>query len=189
MAASLPTLLLSNRDGTPRSRSRILSLRFRGCQLAHPGADTTRPDGARPVRKPLSVLDPDRHAWHDAAALSSEDAILRVHEKIRANLDRLEWRCQSVEEFAAEAGTGAIDRYNLSDLFEYVSVDHYHRLLAALVRASRPHARLAYWNMLAPRRRPPAMADSLRPLEESAERLHLADRAFFYSAFVLEEVV
>lgn len=110
-------------------------------------------------------------------------------ERIRANLSRLEWRCQSVEEFAAEAGSGAIDRYNLSDLFEYVSVDHYHQLLAALVRASRPQARLAYWNMLAPRRRPASMADSSRPLADMAERLHLADRAFFYSAFVIEEVV
>jgi S-adenosylmethionine-diacylglycerol 3-amino-3-carboxypropyl transferase len=110
-------------------------------------------------------------------------------ERIRANLPRLEWRCQSVEEFAAEAGSGAIDRYNLSDLFEYVSVDHYHQLLAALVRASRIRARLAYWNMLAPRRRPDSMAESLRPLDDLAARLHLADRAFFYSAFVIEEVV
>ena len=110
-------------------------------------------------------------------------------EHIRDNLDRLEWRCESVEQFAAQAGDHAIDRYNLSDLFEYVSVDHYHRLLHALVQASRPKARLAYWNMLAPRRRPAAMADRLRPLDELATRLHGIDRAFFYSAFVIEEVI
>ena len=147
------------------------------------------------TRHALTVLDPSENPYLYWILTGMHGTTLplclrREHfDRIRANLDRLEWRCQSVEEFAAEAGTGAIDRYNLSDLFEYVSVDHYHRLLAALVRASRPHARLAYWNMLAPRRRPPAMADSLRPREESAARLHRAARAFFYSAFVLEEVV
>jgi S-adenosylmethionine-diacylglycerol 3-amino-3-carboxypropyl transferase len=42
--------------------------------------------------------------------------------------------------------------------------------------------------MLAPRRRPAAMAATLIPLDALSERLHLADRAFFYSAFVVEEV-
>ena len=41
--------------------------------------------------------------------------------------------------------------------------------------------------MLAPRRRPDDMAGQLRPLAELATRLHLEDKAFFYSAFVVEE--
>jgi S-adenosylmethionine-diacylglycerol 3-amino-3-carboxypropyl transferase len=147
------------------------------------------------TRHALTALDPtDNPYLHWILTGEHGNALplclrLEHFERIRANLSRLEWRCQSVEEFAAEAGPGAIDRYNLSDLFEYVSVEHYHQLLAALVRASRPQGRLAYWNMLAPRRRPASMAESLRPLADVAERLHLADRAFFYSAFVIEEVV
>ena len=147
------------------------------------------------TRHALTALDPTDNAYLHWILTGDHGRALPVclrpehFDRIRANLDRLEWRCQSVEEFAAEAGPAAIDRYNLSDLFEYVSVDHYHQLLAALVRASRPQARLAYWNMLAPRRRPESMAGLLRPIEDLAARLHLADRAFFYSAFVLEEVV
>ena len=110
-------------------------------------------------------------------------------DKIRGNLDRLEGRCQSIEEFVGSVGTGAIDRYNLSDLFEYVSMDHYHRLLETLAAAARSRARLAYWNMLAPRSRPQSMAAKLVPLSELAQRLHLADKAFFYSAFIVEEVI
>jgi S-adenosylmethionine-diacylglycerol 3-amino-3-carboxypropyl transferase len=52
----------------------------------------------------------------------------------------------------------------------------------------RPGARIAYWNMLAPRRLPDALADRLRPLDELAGRLHARDRAFFYQAFRVEEV-
>jgi S-adenosylmethionine-diacylglycerol 3-amino-3-carboxypropyl transferase len=43
--------------------------------------------------------------------------------------------------------------------------------------------------MLVPRSRPDDMADRLRPLNELAGRLHLQDKAFFYSRFVVEEIV
>ncbi len=110
-------------------------------------------------------------------------------EAIRANLHRLEWRCLSLEDFLANRNGYVIDRYNLSDIFEYMSTDNYHRLLRKLVAAGRPGSRLAYWNMLAPRSRPQSMAHQLQPLSKLAHRLHQADKAFFYSRFVVEEVV
>ena len=63
--------------------------------------------------------------------------------------------------FSTGGTGGTFDRFNLSDLFEYVSLEHYHRLLGAIVGASRPRARLAYWNMLVPRERPAEMAGGL----------------------------
>jgi S-adenosylmethionine-diacylglycerol 3-amino-3-carboxypropyl transferase len=108
-------------------------------------------------------------------------------ESIRANLDRLEWHGQSIEDFLAGSDI-IIDRYNLSDIFEYMSLDNYHRLLERLVAAGRSGSRLAYWNMLAPRHRPDTMTARLQPLDELARRLHLADKTFFYSDFVVEEV-
>lgn len=79
--------------------------------------------------------------------------------------------------------------YNLSDIFEYMSDANTAALLGKIADASIPGARLAYWNMLAPRSRPESMADRLRPLEDEAKRLFSEDRAFFYSRFVVEEVV
>jgi len=107
---------------------------------------------------------------------------------IRANLDRLEWRRQSIEDCLEQLDGRTIDRLNLSDMFEYMSAENYERVLARAVAAARPGARLAYWNMLAPRRRPESMAAQLVPQADLAARLHRADRAFFYSAFVVEEV-
>ena len=40
---------------------------------------------------------------------------------IRANLDRLEWRCCGLEDWLASHEGLKIDRYNLSDIFEYMS--------------------------------------------------------------------
>jgi S-adenosylmethionine:diacylglycerol 3-amino-3-carboxypropyl transferase len=108
---------------------------------------------------------------------------------IRANLDRLEWRRQSLEEYLATADARSIDRFNLSDVFEYVSREHYAQLLARLADVGRPGGRLLYWNMLAPRGYLDHLAHRLRPLPELAERLHREDKAFFYSALIIEEVV
>jgi S-adenosylmethionine-diacylglycerol 3-amino-3-carboxypropyl transferase len=109
-------------------------------------------------------------------------------ETIRNNIHRLQWRRASVEQYLAEAGERAIDRYNLSDIFEYMSDANVEALLRALVRSGRPGGRLVYWNMLAPRSRPESMADVLRPLDDLARQLHLQDKAFFYSRLVIEEI-
>lgn len=109
-------------------------------------------------------------------------------DSIRANLDRLEWHCLPLEEFLEHEGSASIDRFNLSDIFEYMSEDNYRRLLERLIRAGRSGGRLAYWNMLAPRSRPESMAGELRALTAEAGHLFHRDKAFFYSAFVLEEL-
>lgn len=146
------------------------------------------------TRHALTTLDPTDNPYVHWILTGTHGAQLPLalraehFDTIRARLDRLEWRCQAIEEFVDQAGADTVDRFNLSDLFEYVSLPHYHRLLERLVHASRPHARLAYWNMLAPRRRPESMSARLTSLDALAARLHLADRAFFYSAFVVEEV-
>ena len=109
-------------------------------------------------------------------------------DSIRRNLERLEWHCGPLEAFLDHSPPGTFDAFNLSDIFEYISEGSYHRLLDQLVRAGRPGARLAYWNMLADRRRPEFMADRLRPLEELSRDLHIRDQAFFYCAFHVEEI-
>jgi len=78
------------------------------------------------------------------------------------------------------------DAFNLSDIFEYMSEGNTRDLLEKIIAASSPGARLAYWNMLAPRSRPESLAARLKSCE--ADSLFAADRAFFYSRFVVEEV-
>jgi len=109
-------------------------------------------------------------------------------EAIRAHLDRLEWRCCSLEEFL-ESSPDTFDAFNLSDIFEYMSVEGYERLLRLLVGAAKPTARLVYWNLLVPRSRPESLASLLKPLKELSEALFARDKAFIYRALVVEEVL
>jgi S-adenosylmethionine-diacylglycerol 3-amino-3-carboxypropyl transferase len=108
-------------------------------------------------------------------------------EAIRANLDRLQWRCCSLERFL-ESSPGSFDAFNLSDIFEYVSPAYYEALLRLIIRAARLKARLAYWNLFVPRSRPESMAGSLKSLTDRSHELFARDKAFFYSTFVVEEV-
>lgn len=107
-------------------------------------------------------------------------------EAIRRNLDVLEWRCCALEQ--ALDGAERFDCFNLSDIFEYMSPAAYERLLHRIVASSRPAARLACWNMLVPRSRPQSMAALLDPLADLSASLFRRDKAFFYSAFVVEQV-
>jgi len=108
---------------------------------------------------------------------------------IRERLDRIEWHLLSLEAYLEQHQETPIHRYNLSDIFEYMSEDNYHRLLQRLIDAAAPQARLAYWNMLVPRHRPESMAQQLQPLTDLSQQLYADDKAFFYMAFIVEEVL
>jgi S-adenosylmethionine-diacylglycerol 3-amino-3-carboxypropyl transferase len=146
------------------------------------------------TRHAVTVLDPAANPYlqwiltgrHPAAlpfALRPEN-----FETIRAHLDRLELHCQPVEELLASRPRESIDRYNLSDVFEYLSPENTSRLLERAAHCGRRGGRLVYWNTFVPRSRPERLAERLRPLTELAERLHQQDKAFFYRRLVIEEI-
>jgi len=108
---------------------------------------------------------------------------------IRANLHRLEWHCCSVETFLNQLPNQTIDRYNLSDMFEYMSLESYHQILEQLIQKGRKGGRLAYWNLLVPRHCSLAGSHQIQPLSDLAHHLYNQDKAFFYSAFHIEELL
>jgi len=58
-----------------------------------------------------------------------------------------------------------------------------------LLDCAKPKARLAYWNMLVPRECPEGLRDRVVSRDAEARALFARDRAFFYSRFVIEEVL
>jgi S-adenosylmethionine-diacylglycerol 3-amino-3-carboxypropyl transferase len=147
------------------------------------------------ARHAATVLDPAENSYlqwiltgHHPRALPFA---LRAENfaAIRANLDRLEWHGTSLEAYFDAHPAARFDAYNLSDIFEYMSPENYELLLDRIIRSGRSGARLAYWNTLVDRRRPERFAARLRSLDDLARGLHARDRAFFYCAFHVEEVV
>lgn len=138
-------------------------------------------------------LDPSRNPYlhwilkgcHGAALPHAWRA--ENYEMIRERLDRLDIRHGALEIFIA-TGERA-DGYNLSDIFEYMTPHIAEQVYASILAASTPGARLVYWNMMAPRRLAahfPARVARVIDVEEEGKA---ADKAFFYSDFVVEEML
>ncbi len=109
-------------------------------------------------------------------------------DSIRDNLDRLELRCISLERYLETADLNSIKHFNLSNVFEYIPEDSYHRILELLINVGQKKGRLAYWNMLVPRRSPEYLREHLLPLKETEDWLVQKNKVFFYSDFILEEL-
>ena len=108
------------------------------------------------------------------------------HQPIRDGLDRLTLRQGGLEEVLPSLSASSLDAFNLSDVGEYLSAEAFHRLLREVCRAAAAGARVAYWNLLAPRGHPPDLDASLDHRAAAAAALHGRAQAFFYSRFVLE---
>ncbi len=85
-------------------------------------------------------------------------------------------------------GKGKFNGYNLSDIFEYMNEQEFKSCYEELLMQAAPKARLAYWNMLVPRKVPKEFENRVHPLEHLAKTLHYHDKAWFYQAFHVEEV-
>jgi S-adenosylmethionine-diacylglycerol 3-amino-3-carboxypropyl transferase len=107
---------------------------------------------------------------------------------IRANLDRLEWHHCALETFLSQPSVPTIHRFNLSDVFEYLSPEHCRQLFGHLLLAGCSGSRFVYWNMMAPRHCPPEFGDQVRSLSTLAQTLYAQDKAWFYQALVIEEI-
>lgn len=123
-----------------------------------------------------------RHDDHLPMAWRAEN-----YETIRGRLDRLDVRHGALEVFAS-TGEKA-DGFNLSDIFEYMSPDVFEAVYGNLLDAAKPGARLVYWNMMAPRRVPPAHTSRIATRVDLEAAGKATDKAFFYSDFVVEDVL
>ncbi|MEN9545094.1 MAG: hypothetical protein RLZZ598_1927 [Pseudomonadota bacterium] len=103
---------------------------------------------------------------------------------LRERADRITMRCGPVDNTVA----GPFDGFNLSDIFEYQTLEESAATYTRLLGQAASGARLVYWNMMVPRRVPPALAARVRRLEALERDLAARDKAFFYCDLVIEEV-
>lgn len=114
-------------------------------------------------------------------------------EPIRAHLDRLQWHCCAVEDYLQERPGLRVDRFNLSNIFEYMSEANSQRVLAQIIDHSAIGGRWVYWNLFVRRccleqsgvRSHRDLSAALRGGDEHA----MADRTFFYRDLVIEEKI
>ena len=110
------------------------------------------------------------------------------YERLQALVSRVEVVTGDLESYLA-AQPATFTRAALSDVFEYMSPAMSERLFGALAEAMPAGGRLAYWNLFVPRESPASLRDRIRPLPRLSRALWRRDRAWFYSAFHVDEVL
>ncbi len=107
------------------------------------------------------------------------------YEKVKSNLDRLRIEYGYAQDAAARHGK--FDRFNLSNIFEYMSPQVFEATSKNLFDCAREGGRFAYWNLMVPRE----MSTVLPHLERIPDQENWSerDKGFFYMQFVLEQSI
>jgi len=127
-------------------------------------------------------------------------------DKIRKNLHKVEILQSSVEEYLDQIDF-KIDKFNLSDIFEYMSAENYSKLMGKIYDNAENNALLAYWNLIVERnseklayketdseiavtgKEKNVNGKKYERMKELDRKLHEKDMTFFYTDFVVEKVI
>lgn len=127
-------------------------------------------------------------------------------DKIRKNLHKVEILQSSVEEYLDQIDF-KIDKFNLSDIFEYMSAENYSKLMGKIYDNAEENALLAYWNLIVERnseklayeetdseiavtgKEKNVKGKKYERMKELDKKLHEKDMTFFYTDFVVEKVI
>ena len=127
-------------------------------------------------------------------------------ENIKKNLHKLEIVQNSVEEYL-DGIDFKINKFNLSDIFEYMSLENYSKLMGKIYDNAENNALLAYWNLIVERnsekldykktdseiavngKEKNVDGKKFERMKELDSRLHKRDMTFFYTDFVVEKVI
>ena len=107
------------------------------------------------------------------------------YERIRTNIRRLH-TFEGLAE-AAFREHGHFDRFNLSNIFEYMPANVFASVASDLVDHANAGARLAYWNLMVPRQLS-SVDGRLVHDEAMSAQLTKRDKGFFYRAFFVDRL-
>ena len=77
----------------------------------------------------------------------------------------------------------SISKFNLSDVFEYMSPSEFEITLTELIRCGTNNSSLVFWTLFVPRKVPYKLLKKLNPSHLLEHKLRKNDRGFFYGSF------
>lgn len=105
-------------------------------------------------------------------------------ETIKQNSHKLVLKKGFVEDVFADYGS--FDCMNLSNIFEYMNVETFNSTAKKLVENTNIGGRLAYWNLMVPRKAANSFPNELQYQSSLSETLTTMDTGFFYNCFNID---
>ncbi|HRI00577.1 MAG TPA: DUF3419 family protein [Saprospiraceae bacterium] len=112
---------------------------------------------------------------------------LENYEKVKANIDKLK-----IIEGYAEDARKEYDKFNymnLSNIFEYMNKDLFCKTAKQLIDSTEAKGRLAYWNLMVPRRISEILPEKTDYQKELSDQLSSVDKGFFYNRFIIDQKI
>lgn len=107
---------------------------------------------------------------------------------LKNRLHRMNLVCGSLCSWLSSRESGSFSKFNLSDVFEYMSPAEMEQTFKEIIRVSRPGSRLAYWTLFVQRNVPPSLNKHLEFDEKVMASCQALNRSFFYDKFLFYHV-
>lgn len=104
---------------------------------------------------------------------------------MKERVGRVEIYTGEIEQFLVSMPDNTFTRFNVSNLFDWISEPIFVRLHEEIVRTGKPGARMANWNTLLARAIPADKVPAIERFPEQGVELLARDRAFLYANFEL----
>ncbi|MEW5900184.1 MAG: DUF3419 family protein [Acidobacteriota bacterium] len=109
-------------------------------------------------------------------------------EKLKENIGRLRLVNAYLDDYLDTLSPNSVSKFNLSDIFEYMSDWNVESTLQKTASISRPDSRMAFWTLFIPRQIPPGLAGQIQDLSAEYEKLFIQARTFFYGSFCVWKI-
>lgn len=105
------------------------------------------------------------------------------YEKIKKNISKLKLFNGFAEE--ALAKFGSFDKFNLSNIFEYMSLELFQNITKELEKNATQNAIFAFWNLMVSRKIS-KISETITADKTKTNQLNAKDKGFFYQQFLVE---
>lgn len=124
---------------------------------------TSRSLAALPIRENayFAFFLAGNYRWPESYPLWLQKDNLPV---LKEEVSKMRLKPGSLQDVLAGSKPGAFSKFNLSNIFEYMSEEDFEITLREILRVSRPEGRLAFWTLFVPRPIPESLAGRFVPI-------------------------
>ena len=108
---------------------------------------------------------------------------------LKENLSRLSMVVNDLTDYLKSMPNDSFSKFNLSDVFEPLSLEQNDTLWKEIVRTAKNGARVVYWNNLVRRAFSQQLSVNIKDEAHLATQLHSTDRVFFYGNFHVNTIL
>lgn len=109
------------------------------------------------------------------------------YKQIRENISALKLRQGFVQHGLKEFGP--FHSMNLSDIFEYMDIEHFKEIAIELTNGTVKDGKLAYWNLMVPRKISDVLPGKAQYCDTISNSLSKRDQGFFYERFIIDKIL